>query len=495
MRSRLDAAHGEKEKMLADKRVLESEVEREREQQALLKSQLQRVAQERQELVREIPSPVTSVNELDKTSMLQILQPYAETGDFSAQELAPVSQADDYEELDVTALGERLREHEQQQLLAEKELLLAEAAKHARTKPRFPLEADEVENGCTSAQNHVLNGKINYLQHELMLHPETVNTICRVEANAHSRKTLLEIAMFHLNSLFVTRKSRKALVELILQFRPNILSKQTTTNQESVRHIISSRLVKNDKCDPDLKVLYCQYVIAQTTSSAAARADLNKMMQEAESAHAKLLAAPDVILIDGLRCDVLLRELDDLMRVCRLLHQSYMTGDVMQLAAILKRETPLDDPEFYEVLLGPQEKTWVDDAYQRKHQRSTYRASLLAIIEPRLKQCVVGRPGKKIINNISHDIDMSDEPAQVSPVQQPALVKMKSVPVNREYIDIYESLGTHLSTILLGYGIVLSANGFNSYQLKEIELQKSLEINAAPAQQVQPVASFKQLRL
>ena len=90
---------------------------------------------------------------------------------------------------------------------------------------------------------------------------------------------------------------------------------------------------------------------------------------------------------------------------------------------------------------------------------------------------------------------MSDEPAQVSPVQQPALVKMKSVPVNREYIDIYESLGTHLSTILLGYGIVLSANGFNSYQLKEIELQKSLEINAAPAQQVQPVASFKQLRL
>lgn len=469
MRRRLELAVREKEGTQAEINKLALAVQTEHLQQEDLRLQLERVNQEKEELAREMPAVVEDVNELDEDAMVEILQPYAHPEESDAGDY----DEEDYDEIDLDLLNAVLRQAAQESQL------------DTPVKRPFPLKADEVENGCTSAQNHVMRGKVKYLQDLLSQHHETVNTVCKSEASPLGNKTLLELAMFHVN-LLVMRRTRKLMVELILKFRPII-----TNSTYCVFDIIKNRINDHDKCDLEIRELFCQYAIAQKTCSQEARAELVALMEKAESAYALLLTAPHATLVEGKRCDALLRELEDSIKICRLLRQGYIDGNFSVLDPILKRETAIDYAELQEILYDVPMKHKADQEYRRIHGRSSLRSCLLEIMEPRiiarhavnLKKSVVGK-------RETDEVLMGD--GDMLTASMPASIKKQSFdPAYEKELIAYGDLLMSLSNVLVRYGVVLSAKGFNRYQIAEIQLQLSLEndMTAQHQQDHQPYAA------
>ncbi len=262
------------------------------------------------------------------------------------------------------------------------------AARKASIKPDvFPLMGEAHTNGLTLAQHYVIEGNYSALKYLLDKDPAAVNSLPKEHSNKLNKNTLLELAMFE-KRYRTSYDTQKKIIELILSHRPVIFHSDL-----NVFLNISTRLLATPSYSSELRKLFCHYVIAQKTCSVVARTEFFAMMSEMEEALKYLSSQKNTIVLDGLHLDKLLGEVEECIKICRLIKCDYQDQPYSQIDEYLKSAgvKPLDEAEKIFVLDDDdaRAKSYLD--YQKKYNQLPLMERLLEVIKPRMDACLFSK--------------------------------------------------------------------------------------------------------
>jgi hypothetical protein len=337
--------------------------------------------------------------------------------------------------------------------------------KHIVEEREFPIFKRPVKSGCTSAQLHVMAGRLDFLADMLADNPFEVNAICsdNTSKDGIGKKSLLELALFH--SAQVSHVDRKTLVELIIQNRPFITAKT------SCLVAIVNRL-QVEPVHKELRTLFCQYAISQKTCLQEARNSLRHIMQQIEMMYEALKVT---------HLARLLKEIEKPIEYCRLLSEGYLHGNFDLITNALNNEKPIVDAEAYEIIWDLGQKREAD-----LKNVNSLRLKLEASVSASVAMCLMLKPpSASIAGKVKDPVIMMDDAMQsmcgamqVSTVSAAPVVKPNADHdvLIRQYSDLVDCV----SRVISRFGVVLNTKGFNQFQRSEIELQIRLERDSEP---------------
>jgi len=282
----------------------------------------------------------------------------------------------------------------------------------------------ETGGGCTAAQMHVQKGEVEALQRLLDKTPESVNAISTTQPKKKTGglfehkhlylKTLLELALFHMNPR-ISLDTRIQILTIILAKSP-ILS--TTLCTLLINRLTGRGGEDKVDCPLELQQRFCDYALLTQTCSVAARSDLQQWMEQLEANAVTLQNSP---------LKHLLQTLAKPLTFCRLIQKAIILGEFQQLQQALVEFPHMDNLACYEMLYTPTERKHADG------ETLNLKTELLLLLEKSV--------------------------AEVK-------VQEESLPSKA-----YQSLLTHMRDVIERFGAVLLSQGLTPPQRQEISRQ------------------------